>query len=190
MAAAPLKGLGLAFGAAGSLVGGGDGISLDEVAFEPGSSEVPDAGHEFVAILATALRQRPEFHAVLHGSTGGDDDIPLAAQILLERIEADDPPAGYAERGLLDRRRMRDGLEAFARNRPSELEGEDAELASKWFADLQVPGERRDALAEARAGALREALLDAPDVAAERVRAGPNRSGTVGVVPKLVTAGG
>jgi hypothetical protein len=57
------------------------------------------------------------------------------------------------------------------------------------MAAVSVPAERREALARARAAAVRDALVREHGIAESRVRVGAVDAGSPGVLPELAAAG-
>jgi hypothetical protein len=177
----PLKGLKLVVpGRAG-----GGSPALAVLASEPG--EVPLADPSEVGRLAEVLTARPGIRLVLHGQVGPTDDPAIAEQILAEAAAGDGqlPPVSAPRR---QRKRVRAAVEARARGEAAPLEPEDEALLERWVAAVEVPAARREALAVARAGSLRGALI-AGGSPEERVSLGESREGEPGVAIELAPVG-
>jgi hypothetical protein len=188
--AAPLKGLGLAVrvttvGALGS----GGALEIDPVKLDPGSAQLTPDQVEHAALVASDLSARSEIGLVLRGRVGEEDDPFLRAQALLARIDA----GGFAphdERGLLERRRLRRALEQRVRGEPDALGPEDAALIGKWLKQTDVSREARNRLANARAEAVRSALVDnGLDPGQVRIEK-PKKRGPPGVAIELFVTDG
>jgi hypothetical protein len=187
--AAPLKGLGLALRVAtGSGEEGAGGMELDPVELEPGSARLAPDQVDHAGLVANGLSARPDIGLVLMGRVSEEDEPFLRAQALLERIEAGGF-APYDERDLLERRRLRRGVERRVRLQPDELDPEDAALIGEWLEEMDVSGEARDRLARARADAARSVLADTHGTNPAQVRIGEPQEGPPGVAIELfVTA--
>jgi hypothetical protein len=183
--AAPLKGLGLALRAA---TGGGaeaaGRLELDPVELEPGSARLPPDQVDHAGLVASGLSARPDIGLVLMGRVSEEDEPFLRAQALLERIEAGGFTT-YEEKGLLERRRLRRGVERRVRLQPGEFDPEDAVLIEEWLEEMDVSPEARDRLARNRADAVRSALVDDHGLDPAQVRIGEPQEGPPGVAIEL-----
>lgn len=177
---APLK-------TAGLLLGGDDdsgGLRLEPIEMAAGSVEPSEQDLEALARFAGVLEARPGLALELRGATAPEDDRVLAETILEEQVVADAKlPA--VEAGFLQRRRLRGALRERAEGGAGELDAEDREVLERWIAAIEVPDERREALARQRAEAVRDALLSRHGLDAERVQLGDPTEGAPGVVVGL-----
>lgn len=180
---APLK-------TAGLLLPGNDGPSglrLDPVPMAPGSAEPSAADLGSLSRFAGVLESRPGLGLELHGALSPEDDTALAQQILAEQVVADAklPPV---DAGFLQRRRLRGALKERAEGGAGRLEAEDREALDRWIAAVEVPDERREQLALARAEAVRDILASEHGVDRERVQIGDPTEGAPGVIVGLAPA--
>ena len=183
--AAPLKGLGLAVRVATG--GGQEGagrLALDPVELGPGSAQLTPAQVNHAGLVAESLSARPDLGLVLTGRFSKEDDPFLRAQALLERIDAGGF-SPYDERGLLERRRLRRGLEQRLRLQPGDLDPADATLIGEWLEETDVSREARDRLAGDRVEAVRFALVDHHGLDPAQVRIGKPKKGPPGVAIEL-----
>jgi hypothetical protein len=183
--AAPVKGLGLAVRVATG--GGQEGagrLALDPVALGPGSAQLTPAQVNHAGLVAESLSARPDLGLVLTGRFSKEDDPFLRAQALLARIDAGGF-SPYDERGLLERRRLRRGLEQRLRLQPGDLDPEDATLIGEWLEETDISREARDRLAGDRAEAVRFALVDDHGLDPAQVRIGEPKKGPPGVAIEL-----
>jgi hypothetical protein len=183
--AAPLKGLGLALRIA---TGGGQeragGLELDPLGLEPGSPQLAPDQVDHAGIVANGLSARPDISLVLMGRVSEQDEPFLRAQALLEQIEAGGF-APYDERSLLERGRLRRGVERRMQLQPDELDPEEAALIEHWLEEMDVSPEVRDRLARARADAVRSVLVDTHGADPTQVRIGEPEEGPPGVAIEL-----
>ncbi len=176
---APLKMLGAVFSPGD---GGDGGLAIEPIAALPGQPAPASDGSERADGLAKLLEQRPAMGVVLRGRVGNEDRPLVAEQILIERLEAGDGLPDLDGAGFLARRRL--GRELLARSpRASEKTRRDAEpvspedqaLLDRYIDAVEIPADRLDALARARAGAVRD-LLVAREIPAARVELGPREA--------------
>jgi len=169
----PLKVMGAAIDF-GRGVAADDPLKLDPLRFRPGTAELAADMAEPVEALAFMLERHPALGVVLRGSADPEADRDgLALRILAERAAAgqDMPEADVEGAGFIDRLRLGSALGDHAGGEPLELEGDRRALLEAWKRTVEVPAERLDALARARAEAARRALLTGHDVDPARVRA-------------------
>jgi hypothetical protein len=154
-----------------------------------GSTEPSAADLRELARFAAVLEERPGLALELHGSMAPDDDPSLAEAILEEQVLADAklPPV---DAGFLQRRRLRGALRERAEGGPGALDADDSAALARWVATVEVPDARREALARARAEAVRDALVADHGVAAGRVQLGDPVEGDPGVVVGLAPSDG
>jgi len=185
----PLKSVGFLAKGGAALVGGigaaAGGLRLDPLATPPGEATPSDL--EPLSGLAQLLDARPQLALVLRGRAGPSDDPPLARRMLAEaaRGEGELPPVSA---GFLQRRRLLGALEDWDQGEPSaldELDAEDAEVLARWAGAVEVPEQRRLALAQARAELVRERLAQEHGVDPSRLRIGEPLSGDPAVVVQL-----
>jgi hypothetical protein len=184
----PLKGVGVVLGAA---TGGGDeptGLRIEPLAVAPGATSPLADEFDRVAGMAKALAGRPGLGLELRGRSGVEDDPALAERMLTEMVVADAelPPV---DAGLLQKRRLRSALEDRAHGRPGDLGPEDAEALARWIDAVEVPPIRRDELANERATAVRDALLESHAASSDRLRVGDPLTGPPAVVIQLAPVG-
>jgi hypothetical protein len=181
----PLKGIGMI---AGALGGGDEEVGIQPVGCLAGAAELAPGEEERIGALAEVLASRPGLGLTLAGRTGPADEEGLAERILLERIRADAPPK-LDGLGFFQRRRLERALEERARGDPPALEAEDAGALARWIAAVEIPPDRRVALAGSRAEALRARLVADHGVPEARVSiAAPADAGDPGVVVTLAAA--
>jgi hypothetical protein len=166
---------------------GGGPVSFEPIAFAPGASELSGDVAKHVKRLAKLLRERPRLGLTLVGHSAPDDRPELARAILREKaLTGDDFPEVDGD-GLLARRRVVAALRDPDGERLAELDPDDRDLLTRYVAAQPVSEERLDALASARANAVREALLRGR-VGADVVRVGdPEAADEAGVALKLTT---
>lgn len=176
----PLKALGAA------LPGGGqEDVDLASLPAEPGRPEI-SAGAAKLEVLAELLRTRPLLALEATGRSGAGDAAALAEQIAIERASAGESLPDIEGSGFLSRRRVAEALRAEGRGETPELSEEDRALRDRTVAAVPVPPERFEALARARAEALRGRLTSDYGVPAERVRVAENfAEGEPGVAIEL-----
>ena len=160
------------------------GMELDPVELEPGSAQLSPDQVDHAGLVANGLSARPDIGLVLMGRGSEADEPFLRAEALLERIEAGGF-APYDERDLLERRRLRRGVERRVQLQPDELDPEDAALIGEWLEEMDVSSEARDRLAGARADAVRSVLVDAHGTDPAQVRIGEPQEGPPGVAIEL-----
>lgn len=154
---------------------------------EPGGAEMEDPGR--IRALAGLLASRPELGVVLHGRAVAADEPELAQQMLIEQIGSGEELPVLPEVGWVERRSIVRALEALSRGEPTELDADGRALLRRYVESVEVPPERLEALARARAERVRELLVAAEGVASGRiaVRAGVG-SGPPRVAAELVPA--
>ncbi len=181
----PLKGLGLVAGAFGGSEGG---LGVEPLRCLPGAADLAPEEEQRLTALAEMLASRPTLALALHGRTGPADGPGLAEQILVERIETDDPPELEGS-GFFQRRRLTAALRDRARGRAHELSAEDTAMLARWIAAVEIPPARLQSLAGARAETLLARLVSEHGVPTTRVSvAGSAEPGDPGVVVDLAAA--
>jgi hypothetical protein len=151
----------------------------------PGSAQLTPAQVNHAGLVAESLSSRPDLGLLLTGRFSKQDDSFLRARALLARIDAGGF-SPYDERGLLERRRLRRGLERRLRLQPDELDPEDAALIGEWLEETDVSRDARNQLAGDRAEAVRFALVDDHGLDPAQVRIGEPKKGPPGVAIELV----
>lgn len=185
----PLKMLGSVASGVGGLFGG-DGAGIAPIAVAPGAvAPEPGQGERYEG-LVKLLAERPELALRLRGRTGPDDRPRVAEQMLIERVEAGDGlPELEDGAGFLQRRRIAGALADRGRGKPGELDSDDAAMLERYIAAVGVPDERLDALARARAEAVREiAVSDYGVSPTHLILAAAAPSGAPGVLLELAPA--
>jgi hypothetical protein len=134
---------------------------------EPGAAELDDP--ERTAQLAALLATRPELGVMLHGRALPDAEPELALQLLVEHSQAGEELPALPEVGWVERRSIVRALEALSRDEPTELDDEGRALLSRYAASVDIPPERLEALARARAEGVRERLVSGEGVALGRI---------------------
>jgi hypothetical protein len=172
--------------------GGAAEISFAPLAFAPGSASPPEDAGAKLAPLASLLAQRPGLALALVGRAGPEDRLPLAEQILVERVAAGRGLPELEDAGFFARRRVQGALEERGRGEPGLLEPEDEALLARYREATAVPPERSADLARRRAEAVRDLLASAHALAPERLVVETKaEAGAPEVVPELrVGAGG
>jgi len=161
--------------------------SFELVPFAPGSSEVDAEVRARVEPIARLLTARPKLALVLAGRTAPEDAGPLAEQRLRERAAAGEGLPHVGAGGFFARRRVVSALRERAAGETGELAPEDQTLLERTVAAQPVSDAQRRDLANARAEALRDALVDA-GAPAEALRLGdPSEAAQAGVALALGT---
>ncbi len=169
---------------------GGADLSLPVVASAPGSAELAPESLEGIQALAQLLAERPQLGLVVEGRTASVDEEPLALAVLAEATQAEVPFPESVEVGLFARRRLRSALRDHGVDAAAQLDAEDQVLLKALVAATPVTEARKTALADARAAAVRSALVDTHGVAGERLRLrSAVNAGAPGTAPELVAMG-
>jgi hypothetical protein len=162
------------------------GLDLDPIPAVAGAAGLTPDSTGRIAGLVDLLEGRPTLALTLAGRAGPDDREPLAEQLLAERVAAggDLPELGDDDApGFVARRRIRSALGKRAAGEQARLSPEDRAGLERYLEAVEVPGERYDALARARAEGVRAALLATERVDAARIElAGGHDPGAPGVV--------
>jgi hypothetical protein len=148
----------------------GGGLVVEPLRMEPGSTALAAGEEESLAALATLLESRPQLAVRLWGHASAEDRDGLAERILIERVAADVDLPEVEDAGFFARRRVRGALSKPVDGHAGPLEPDDAALLGRYVAATEVPPERFDALARARADAVAAALAAVHGVEPERVR--------------------
>ena len=163
------------------LVGGGSGEELERVVYELGSAELDENQEAQLMMLEAALGQRPALQLVLPAVHAGEDDRAILREQAFEALLADTADdRDTALRRLFAERHGEDELTALenvhreAATQAEEPEGHAeglllAELESRLRTTVEVPDERLEALARARAEAVYLYLTQA-GMGPERIR--------------------
>ncbi len=165
------------------LVGAGSGEDLDRVVYALGSSELTADQEAQLMALETALGQRPSLQLVLPAVHAGDADRVILREAAFAALLAEtSDERGTALRELFRARYGEDELKALIGvHREAAADADDpdegaeglllAELESRLRATIEVPDERLEALARARAEAVYVYLTEA-GMGPERIRFG------------------
>jgi hypothetical protein len=135
--------------------------SLDGIAFEPGESELGANAENSVATFIALLNERPALGLTLHGQTAVVDEPGLAYAILRDRVVAGDGLPELEGAGFFARRRLASALRERADGGAGALDSADETLLSRYVETQTVPAERHEALAQARAQSVLDALIAA-----------------------------
>jgi hypothetical protein len=181
--ASPLKLVGAAFSAAGSLAG----PSLPPITCDAGSATPAPGQDDAIAGWAKLLAGRPALGLRLHGRTGPADRPRLAEQMLIERVQGGKGlPDLAGGPGFLTRRRITGALAARGRGEAGVLDAEDQAWLDRYVQAEDVSSERMVALARKRAEDVRDAIGAQPGVDAARITVSdPAPDGAPGVVVEL-----
>ncbi len=152
--------------------GGGAAISFEPIPFAPGSAALTSETRKRLASVARLLGERPALGLTLLGRAGAEDRDVLAERLLIDRVGAGEGLAELDDDPFFARRRIQAALEARARGEPGALAPEDAPLFARYVAATEVPSGRFEALAKARADAVRGRLEGKHGVSATRLDAG------------------
>ncbi|MCK6370584.1 MAG: DUF748 domain-containing protein, partial [Gammaproteobacteria bacterium] len=189
----------------GSLVGA-ESANLDQVAFAPGRADLAPPEQEKLLRLTEALAQRPQLTITVAGASNAEADGAALREASLEAAveallagekgrRADDPLPARQRRALEALLRQRepaldlDALQETHRRpvNPADPDGA-SELDEPAYLDAMrtrlleaetVAADDIAALAAARAGNVREALLATGSITAERVRSAEARAGGI-----------
>ena len=184
--AAPVK---VAGGAVELLTGGGE-VEVEPLRAAPGEAAPAPGEDARLAELAALLASRPGLQLALRGHADAGDRPVVAERLLREAVagDGDVPPAPDA--GFLQQRRLRAALRERAAGGPGALEADDRAALERWIAAVDVPEERLDDLADARAAAVRDRLVDAHGADPNRIVLRAPAGGDAGVVFALEPATG
>ncbi len=175
----PLKMGGFALSALG--VGG---PAAEPLASAPGGVAWLEGEDDRIAASAALLAARPQLGLSLRGQSGPADEPTTAEAVLVETLGAGGDLPDLDGVGRLERRRIAGALRARARGEPGALGEEDTALLARYVASVEVPPARLEALAQRRAEAARDALVEAGvDVA--RLSLEPPGAGEPGVLLEL-----
>jgi hypothetical protein len=135
--------------------------SLEGIAFEPGESDLGATAEKRIATFITLLNERPALGLTLHGQTAPVDEPGLAYAILRDRAVAGDGLPELEGAGFFARRRLASALRERADGGAGVLDSTDETLLSRYVETQTVPAERHEALAQARAQSVLDALIAA-----------------------------
>jgi hypothetical protein len=133
--------------------------SLEGIAFESGESELGATAEKRIATFITLLNERPALGLTLHGQTAVVDEPGLAYAILRDRALAGDGLPKLEGAGFFARRRLASALLERADGGAGVLDSADETLLSRYVDMQTVPAERHEALAQARAQSVFDALI-------------------------------
>ena len=188
---APLKGLtavgGLAIGAVGAVAGPSD-LGFGTLAMKAGTTSLDAGSDARIGAIGDVLAERPTLAIALSGLADPADDALLSQQILAERVASDGDLPELEGLGLLQKRRIRAALRERHGGEPGPLEPEDEAALVRLAALVTVPQSRREALARARALAVRDDLVKGHGVDPSQVVIATAREGSAGVAGDLAVA--
>ncbi len=159
----PLKALGGVFGRGG-------GFELEPIPSVPGVVAAADQTAERGLAMAGLLKERPELAILLTGRAGEEDHPFLQRAVLTEGVaEGGDLPELDEGAGLIGRQQIKSALKKRAKGGEGELSPENEAFLQRYFDASEVPDERYDRLARARADSIRGWLVDKQGVNPARV---------------------
>jgi len=169
----------------GLLPRGSAPASLEPIAFESGAAELDAMARKRIAPLVDLLKDRPDLGFTVSGQTAPEDEPGLALAMLQDRAVAGEglPPLEGA--GFFARRRLTSALRERAEGGEGRLDAADEALLSRYVAAQQVPKERYEALATARAQSIVDALSAAGAPAGALTVGPPGSADAPGVVVEL-----
>jgi len=166
--ASPLKLVGAVFG------GGDENKSLapQPIEFRPGRAELAPASSDQVTQLGELLASRPGIGVTLDTAVTQEDVRWLREQDLLETWNNE---SLFAKLGSLTQKgtrdRVREALEARAKDQPGELSPEDAKALDDWLAEQPaIAPARLRALAETRLQRVQKQLQEGGGVESNRIK--------------------
>jgi hypothetical protein len=169
----------------GLLPTGSKSASGDAIAFEPGAIELAATAEKRIVPLIDLLEDRPGLGLTVRGQTAPADEPSLAYAVLRDlAVEGE----GLPERegvGFFARRRLSSALRERASGGAGALEPADEALLSRYVETQDVPIERYEALANARAQSVVDALISAGARADSLTVGAPARAHTPAVVIDL-----
>ena len=159
----------------GAVFGGGDekkSLAPQPIEFLPGRADFAPAGSSQVTQLGELLASRPGIGVTLDTAVTEEDVRWLREQDLLATWNKE---SFFAKLGSLThkgtRDRVRDALEARAKDKPGELSPEDAKALDDWLAEQPaVAPERLRALAAARLQRVQKQLEEGSGVGSNRIK--------------------
>jgi hypothetical protein len=153
--ASPMKMVGLVGGS------GDDAVSSDSIPLPIGETRLPPDVQPRIRSLAGLLNERPALGLKLAGVIAAADEPSISLAMLEEKAARGDSFEDLEGVSFFARRRIERALAKRAAGEPGPL-GPDDEVLLRRFVDGQpVPESRKTAFALARAGAVRDALLEA-----------------------------
>jgi hypothetical protein len=169
----------------GLLPTGSEPASRDAIEFEPGAVELGASAEKRTDRLADLLEERPGLGLTVRGQTAPADEPSLAYAVLRDlAVEGEGLPE-LEGAGLFARRRLSSALRERAKGGAGPLEPADEALLSRYLEAQDVPIERHEALAQARAQSVVDALISAGATAGSLTVGAPERADTPGVVIDL-----
>jgi len=159
----------------GAVFGGGDekkSLAPQPIEFLPGRAEFAPASSDQVTQLGELLASRPGIGVTLDTAVTEEDVRWLREQGLLETWNNQ---SLFAKLGSLTQKgtrdRVRDALEARAKDEPGELSPEDAKALDDWLGEQPaIAPARVRALAEARLQRLQQQLQEGSGVESNRIK--------------------
>ncbi len=169
--------------------GGGGKPSLEPLACVAGREALAPESTLRLEPLASLLTQRPALGFRFSGRAGPEDRPLVAEQILVERATAGEDLPELEDAGLLAPGRVARALAARGRGESTELSPQDQALLARYVAAVEVPPQRLADLARRRAEVVREALLTAHRIDAQRlVLAETSEEGAPAVLLEFIAA--
>jgi hypothetical protein len=153
------------------LVGGGE-EDLSMVSFNPGSAELAPAMVSRLNTLATALKERPGLSLAITSQISQEDEVSLAEAQLRSELLADSDPSDETTYRKRLAKRYRESM--ITAGTPDEATNADDDAGLRKMVTALLPSitlsdADRSSLAASRASAIRDHLLTAQGIAAERV---------------------
>jgi len=145
----------------GLLPSGSKPAADDAIGFEPGEIELSSNARKRIRPLVALLADRPGLGFTIHGQTAAVDEPGLAYALLRDRAVAGDGLPEIEGAGFFARRRLAGALRERAEDGPGALSPEDEALLERYVGAQDVPVDRYEALARARAQSLLDALVSA-----------------------------
>jgi hypothetical protein len=136
---------------------------------QPGRAALEPGQDDKLQGLVDLLRARPGLTVDLHGRAGADDRTLVARAMLLEQAAAGEDLPDVAGDNFIARRRAIAVLRKQAAGEAVEVAPGQQVLIDRWVERLEIPTERMNALANARAETLRDELAGRTGIEADRI---------------------
>lgn len=135
-------------------------FSITPVQGVAGREEPAEGASKRIRGMVRLLAERPEIGLTLRGRTGPADLPVLAEEILVERAKIREKLPDVSDVGFLARRRISRYLAQRAKGESASLDEKDRELLRRFVAAVEVPADRLDGLARARAERVKSMLIE------------------------------
>jgi hypothetical protein len=169
----------------GLLPTGSKPASRDAIEFDPGAIGLNATAEKRIMPLIDLLKNRPGLGLTVRGQTAPADERSLAYAVLRDRAVAGEGLPEFEGAGFFARRRLASALRERAEGSAGVLEPADEALLSRYVEAQDVPIERHEALAQARAQSMVDALTSAGAAAGALTIGAPERADAPGVVIDL-----